>query len=63
MTTVTLKQLSEEIKDMKGTLNRLVHLIEEDFALNESTKKELAEAREEQLSEYVDHEDVLKEFA
>ena len=30
--------------------------------LSEKTKKDLAEARKELLSNYVDHEEVIKEF-
>jgi len=40
----------------------MMHFFEEDFELSASAKKELKEARGQPLSEYIDHEEVLKEF-
>ena len=62
MAPVTLEKMNEDIQEIKVVLHRLTHIVEEDFELSESTKKELEEARKEPLSEYIDHEEVLKEF-
>lgn len=63
MEAVTLEKLDKDIQEIKVVLNKLTHVLEEDFELSEETKKELEEARKEPISEYVDHEEVLKEFA
>ena len=62
METITLEHIHKDILEVKSELKRLSSVIEEDFELSESTKKELEEARKEPLSGYVDHEKVLKEF-
>ena len=62
MTPATLEKVSHDIEEIKVQLNKISHILEEDFELNDQTKKDLAEARKESLSEYVDHEDVMKEF-
>ena len=62
METITLEHIHKDLVDVKSELKRLSSVIEEDFELSESTKKELEEARKEPLSGYVDHEKVLKEF-
>jgi hypothetical protein len=63
MEAVTLDKLDKDIQEIKFVLHKVMHVLEEDFELSEATKKELVKARTEPLSEYVDHEDVLKEFA
>jgi len=62
METITLEHIHKDLVDVKSELRRLSSVIEEDFELSESTKKELEEARKEPLSSYVAHEKVLKEF-
>ncbi len=59
---VTLEKLDKDIKEIKLELNRISHLLKEDFELSKEVKEELKKAREEPLSEYVDHKEVLKEF-
>ena len=63
MTTLTLKKLGHDIDDIKSQLHKIVSILEEDFMLSEETKKELKEARKQPISEYVEHRNVLKEFA
>ena len=60
--TVTLEKLNADIQEIKIVLHRLAHVVEEDFVLSPEAEKELKEARSAPLSEYVDHEEVLKEF-
>ncbi len=62
MEAVTLNKLDKDIQEIKVVLHKVMHFLEEDFELSEATKKELARARAEPLSEYVDHENVIKEF-
>ena len=63
MENITLEHIHKDIGEIKFELKRISSIIEEDFELSESTKKELEEARKEPLSGYIDHEEVLKEFA
>ncbi|PKP57576.1 MAG: hypothetical protein CVT89_04275 [Candidatus Altiarchaeales archaeon HGW-Altiarchaeales-2] len=57
-----LEYIHKDIGEIKFELRRISSIIEEDFELSESTKKELEKARKESLSDYIDHEEVLKEF-
>ncbi len=63
MASVALEKLSRDIEEIKVTLHKLVHIVGEDFELSETIKKELEESRSEPLSEYIDHDKVLKEFS
>jgi hypothetical protein len=63
MVPITLEKLDKDIQEVKVVLHKMMHFLEEDFELSEATKKELGEARAEPLSEYIDHEDVVKEFS
>ncbi len=63
MKTITLERLHKEVLSIKKELKRISFILGEDFELSEEAKKELKEARKEPISSYVDHEEVLKEFA
>lgn len=63
MEQITLEKLNNDIQEIKVQLNKITNILDEDFELRDEIKKELEEARKEPLSEYVDHEDVVKEFA
>jgi hypothetical protein len=63
MAHATLEKVSKDIEDIKGQLRKITYILAEDFELSEEARKELKEARKEPLSDYVDHEKVLKEFA
>ncbi len=60
---VNLEQVHEELQEVKLELKRLGSILQGDFELSEATKKELAKARKEPISKYVDHKKVLKEFS
>lgn len=60
---VTLERLNHNMEEIKLQLSKITHILEEDFELTEETKKKLSNARKEPLSKYVDHKDVMKEFA
>ncbi|MBI2111930.1 hypothetical protein HYT52_00135 [Candidatus Woesearchaeota archaeon] len=62
MEATTLSKLDKDIQEIKAVLHRVMHVLEEDFELNDAVKEELATARAEPLSEYIDHKEVLKEF-
>ena len=58
-----IEEMKRDIQDIKVELRRISHILDEDFELSDSAKKELAEARKEPLSKYISHEKVLKEFS
>lgn len=62
MEELTLGHIHKDLLEIKVELKRISSMIEEDFELSDEAKKELAEARKESLSEYIDHEDVAKEL-
>ena len=62
MPSATLEKLSNDIDEIKVQLNRITHILQEDFELSHEVKKELKEARKQPLSEYINHKDVMKEF-
>ena len=45
MADMTLDEIHKDLKDIKGELKFLKHVIWEEFELSEHAKKELAEAR------------------
>ena len=63
MATATLERVYEDVQAIKQQLRKLTLLVEEDFELSESAKKELAAARKKPLSSYINHKSVLKEFS
>lgn len=63
MENITLGRIYKDIEEIKVALNKIFYIIEEDFELSEITKKDLEKARKELLSDYIDHEKVLKEFS
>jgi len=63
MAPVTLEKMNKDIQEIKLELHKLSHILNEDFELNESVKKELKQARKESLDMYVDHKEVLKRFS
>ncbi|MDP7181115.1 MAG: hypothetical protein QF486_01475 [Candidatus Woesearchaeota archaeon] len=63
MTELTLKGVHNEVEELKKEVKKMKVLVEEDFELSENAKKELAESRNEDVSTYVDEEEVTKEFS
>ena len=62
MANVTLEEIHKDLKDIKGELKFLKHVIGEEFELSEHAKKELSEARKTPKEEYISQEDIEKEF-
>ena len=63
METVTLDVVYKEIKDLKGEMTYLKHLLEEDYELSDWAKDELKKAREEMESKTFSHEEIMKKYA
>ena len=63
MTTVTLKQINENILELKKDVEEIKEFIHEDFELADDVKKEIEEAKKTPRSEFIKHEDVAKRFS
>ena len=63
MAPISLEKMNKEIQEIKLELQRLSHILHEDFELSKDVKEELSQARKESLNKYVDHERVLKRFS
>lgn len=57
---VTLETIHKEIKEMKGDLHLMRHIMQEEYELSEETKKKLEFARKTPRSKYIAHKDVKK---
>ncbi|MBI2144433.1 hypothetical protein HYU17_04770 [Candidatus Woesearchaeota archaeon] len=62
MATATLERVYADVEEIKLQLRKLTRLVEEDFELSESAKKELEQARKTPRSEYVSQKEMEKEF-
>ncbi|MBS3106195.1 hypothetical protein J4419_00850 [Candidatus Woesearchaeota archaeon] len=62
MVEITLEKMSADIVEIKAELRKITSILDEEFELSASAKKELKEARKEPLSGYVNHDEVIKEF-
>ena len=58
METVTLETLHKELASIKGDIEFLKHVMEEEYALSDWAKKELSEARKIPYSELMEHKEV-----
>ena len=63
METVTLDVVYKEIKDLKGEVLHLKHLMDENYELSDWAKDELKKAREEMKSGTISHEEIMKKYA
>ncbi|MBI1971171.1 hypothetical protein HYS47_05460 [Candidatus Woesearchaeota archaeon] len=63
MTQITLEKVGHDIEEIKIQLHKITNLLEKELELSDETKKELKEARKQPLSEYISHDEVMKEFA
>lgn len=62
MTSVSLKTIHEELKDLQKDMKFIKHALAEDFELSNEAKRQLEEARKTPRSEYISQEDMEKEF-
>jgi len=57
---VTLEMIHREMKQMRNELYLLMHMMEEEYDLDEETVKKIETARKTPRSEYIRHGDVNK---
>ena len=62
MTSVSLKTIHEDLKNLQKDMQFIKHAISEDFELSSEAKRQLEEARKTPRSEYISQEDMEKEF-
>jgi len=63
METVTLDKVYKEIKDLKGDMIYIKHLLEEEYELSDWAKEELKKARKDMKSKTIPHEEIMKKYA
>ncbi len=63
METVTLSVVYNEIKDLRGEMIHLKHLMGEDYELSNWAKDELKKAREEMKTKTISHEEIMNKYA
>ncbi|MDI6708764.1 MAG: hypothetical protein QMD21_00485 [Candidatus Thermoplasmatota archaeon] len=62
MEAVTLETIYKELETMKKDIEFIKHALAEEYELSEEAKKGLAEARATPESEYINQEEMEKEF-
>lgn len=59
---ITLETLHKELHEMKTSVEKIKSMLEEDYELSSTAKKELVEARKTPTSKYISQKDVEKRF-
>ena len=62
MTSISLKTIHEDLRNLQKDMQFIKHAIAEDFELSMEAKKRLEEARKTPRAEYINQKDVEKEF-
>jgi len=62
METVTLKQINENILNLRKEVEHIKMIVEEDFELADDVVKEIGESRKRPEKEFISHEEMKKEF-
>ncbi len=62
MSTVTLKQIHDDLLDLKKDMEHIKFLVEEDFEVMPHIVKEVEESRKRPRKEFISHEEMRKEF-
>ena len=62
MEPISLKTIHEDLSNLRKDVQFIKHLIAEDFDLSKQAKKQLEEARKTPRTEYLNHQDIEKEF-
>lgn len=62
METVTLKQINENILNLRKEVEHIKTIVEEDFELADDVVKEIEESRKRPGKEFISHEEMKKEF-
>jgi hypothetical protein len=58
----SLKQIHDDLEELKRDMARIKAILEEDFELSEWAKKRIEEAKKTAHSEYISQNDIEKEF-
>ena len=62
MTSVSLKTIHEDLKNLQKDMQFIKHALTEDFELSSEAKRQLEQARKTPRSEYISQKDMEKEF-
>ena len=62
MTSVSLKTIHEDLKNIQKDMQFIKHALTEDFELSSEAKRQLEQARKTPRSEYISQKDMEKEF-
>lgn len=62
MAAVSLKTIHEDLRNLQKDVQFIKHAIAEDFELSNEVRKELEEARKTPRAEYINQENMEKEF-
>ena len=63
MTTITLKQIHEDLIGLKMEMEHIKTLVQEDLQLSDELIKEIEESRKRPKKDFISHEDIRKEFS
>ena len=61
MENINLKQIHEEVLELRKDIKEIILFIKEDFELSDWAKNELKKARLE--NKFISHKDILKKYA
>ncbi len=61
MTEAAIKTIHEDLIKIKEKVDRIEHILKEDYELSDWAKKELKKARKEDKS--ISHKDIMKKYA
>ena len=62
MTSISLKTIHEDLRNLQKDMQFIKHAIAEDFELSKGAKKQLEESRKTPRAEYISQRDMEKEF-
>ena len=63
MAEVTLETVNKNVLKLIVEVDVLKHFIQEDFELDNEVKEEIETSRKRPRSEFISHEEIMKEFA
>ncbi len=63
MTTISLEQIHDDLKNLQKDVAFIKHALAEDFKLSKHAESELALARKTPRSKYISQEEMEKEFS
>lgn len=63
MAQVTLEEVNKNVIKLQKELDEIRNLLHEDFELADDVKEEIEKSKKRHTSEFVNHEEIMKEFA